>query len=415
MNLINKAGAVRVYTDNGQIRSSNFNDFKVPTISSEIDRGPASIKTGFRNCTNTSVVVKDRHNVPLIIPVDTEHKQLSHERGFYVFKVYTFQSHTVSGVLMAVRELSDRLGKNLNSEELFSLRRALENNRNSSPHMRVVVEHMYSFQERDFDRDDIYDARTDLIISRKPVVDVSMHPMSPHFVDQNCLKDQQGLEDDTVLGTTIRYINRRNPKQCKFVNMLGTVHKLSAISDAPAFIKLVKDGKTEREVQLDEYVEICETACTALDNQFSDPGLNKTILTVEEAALRFGIYDCSGDAKVYGNPDKMLEREASAAKQSLLLLQEQFAREKIEREARERDRQLESERERREQQEDFDRRKRDDEYRHQQTLNDMRADFERRSSTRKDWTEWFKFITGLLASIAAIALAVIKLKPAEAK
>lgn len=353
-----------------------------------------SIRTSFKNCTSVPVTVCDQTNIPITVEPNSMHLRQEDSVGFYIVRTYVVEGRNIRQIINRAAVILAQFQNKFGSFEILKAHERLKQLEKAkiSPMGRVTIDCEYLITVPQLNSV-FYDHRSNLVISSGGIATLPLHPHSP---EARCVNENTEPKKCLTNACEIAYICKDKSTTPKFVNILGTVHKLIPQFDYNRLGSL--NSKTKDIEDLSEYLIVFED--THLPNSEGDVSPECRVYSMEHARECFGIYDCASDALSLGSPEKQLDVNLREAKERILKLQQEVDEIKLKREIEESNRKAEhSEALRR------------SEIDHQYRMNEMRSEYERRSSARKDITDFLKFITGMLLTIGSIALAMLKIMP----
>ena len=273
----------------------------------------------------------------------------------------------------------------------------------------ATVEYQISRQEFAESGGSLYLPNLDLLVSSLSYKYVPHHPFSKAGVRQTMIDNDPLLNSNEGLSFNVRIVDKLARFGDRFVNIDGKVYRIRAI----------------RESQVADGVYVVSHVPASGNHDYLIP--KAEYYTFEEADKALSLYLTYNEAKTLGNPQDVYKRELDERNHQLKIQQQDWEREKFdrERELAEARRLFEEERDRikREQM------AREEEIRQRQHVLDVlerdaaitKAQYERdtlfvketleaRSARRKETIEVLKYVPAVIAAVGAIYAAYKKLK-----
>jgi hypothetical protein len=268
------------------------------------------LRYSFHNYTKTDIVIVDRLGLPVTIrPERRRPKQVD---VLIIRREMYFDNQEVShGAARNVESLGTLQGSDL-SKMLPML--ALERN---DHRFGRCVSLEYAITEEEISRGDgrLYHLPTDMVISFLSAAKTIHHPCSPEYVaeQERYLPNYPKCQQDVRF--TFRYVCADVKAKPKYLRMGVHVFMLQPEKDAPSKLGGVIQGKEKIEVQVDlsEYVEIIYPAWMDATRE-GVKGYRCHRVSIEQAREQLEIYDTLEDAL---NPIQTQEREKKQHKDEI--------------------------------------------------------------------------------------------------
>lgn len=239
------------------------------------------------NNTPLQISVVMRNGLKIEIPYSGD----MDNEDFIIRRSYTFKSATIRHVYNALKFLRD-----IDNGELMLIKEQMcESMISQYELVTVMIDYHINKQELDINNGTIYHQPTDLVISSDIEADPK-HPYSTAFVNIGAFGKQYEYTDLSGLHVHIRYVNHNPRARGKFVKLLGQVYYLKPDRDGPAKHVYVKSKEKGLHIkEFDDYVEIYYSGYSKEDAE-NVRGLKSVRATIEEARLKWGIFDTYHEA-----------------------------------------------------------------------------------------------------------------------
>lgn len=373
-------------------------------------------------------------------------------RDIIIRKILTFNNYSLKSAISAIQATTE-----IDDIELLEIRKAFTSLDN--PNIRVatvLIDYKINAEEMRKMGNTIYHYQTDLLITYNGNQTHADHPYCARFLNIGSFGITNEYPFQKELNFKIRYVNHDRNAQPLYMNILGKIHLIRPQKDSPVRNIRIKDSSGKYvDKTFGNYIQL-------FYNSESDPdiinpsGLSHVKYCLDDAKLKFGLYDSYADAVNSKSTDSMRKEELLKLSHQLEVSKHNNALERLEAETKleavknentlkkqELDKQamelkakqtqldtellgLENQKRildmsRRQMEETIER----DSKHFEETIKRMRAEhedalrheaqrvkemYEARSAARKDAIDFIKFVPGVIIGIGAIAALYIKLK-----
>lgn len=402
----------------------------------------------YLNYSHSPVTVINRNG----LAVTLKEKTSLATRDIIIRKVITFNNFSLRSAISAIQ-----INTEIDDVELLEIRKAFlgldnPNARSAS----VLIDYRINAEEMRRMGNTIYHYQTDLLLTYDGHKSHADHPYCARFLNIGAFGVTSEYGSQRELNFKIRYVNHDRNAQPLYLNILGKIHLIKPQRDSPVRNMRVKDssGKYVDKV-FNNYVQLFYNAES--DPDIINPsGLAHVKYSLEEAKLKFGLYDSYAEASNSKSSDSIRKEELVKLSHQLEVSKHNNALERLEAETKlenlknennlrkqELDKQaleikakqtqldtellaLENQKRilemsRRQMEETIER----DSKHFEETIKRMRSEhedqlrhesqraketYEARSQARKDAVDFIKFIPAVVIGIGAIAALYVKMK-----
>lgn len=377
-------------------------------------------------------------------------------RDIIIRKVITFNNYSLRSAIAAIQFTTE-----IDDVELLEIRKALSGLENHNTRVAtVLIDYKINAEEMRKMGNTIYHYQTDLLITYNGNQTHADHPYCARFLNVGAFGITNEYPFQKELNFKIRYVNHDRNAQPLYMNILGKIHLIRPQKDSPVRNIRIKDNTGKYvDKTFGNYIQV-------FYNSESDPdiinptGLTHSKYSLEDAKLKFGLYDTYAEAVNSKSTDAVRKEELLKLSHQLEVSKHENALEKLEAETRleaiknenaiqkqlldkqgielkSKQTQLDTElmglenqkrildMSRRQMEDTLDR----DNKRFEETIRRMRAEhedalrheaqkakevYESRANARKDTIDFIKFVPGVIIGIGAIAALYVRLRDSKA-
>jgi hypothetical protein len=406
----------------------------------------------YMNYSHRPVTIINRNG----LAVTVQEKTSLATRDVIIRKVIHFNNYSLKSAISAIQ-----INTEIDDVELLEVRNAFLNLDNPSTRKAsVLIDYRICSESIKSKGNTIYHYQTDLLLTYNGNLTHADHPYCARFLNIGAFGITNYYPKQKELNFKIRYVNHDRNAQPLYMNILGKIHLIKPQKDSPVRNMRVKDssGKwTDRTFH--NYIQL-------FYNSESDPdiieptGVTHVKYSLEEAKLKFGLYDSYSEASNSKTTDSLRKEELIKLSHELEVMRHSNSLERLQEESKlesikndnalkkqELDRQslelkskqtqletdllsLDNQKRildmsRKQMEDSLDR----DNKRFDETIRRMRAEheeslrneaqrakeiYESRSQARKDAVDFIKFIPTTIIGIGAIAALYLKMREKKA-
>lgn len=286
-----------------------------------INNTSLDINVGIRN----GLILTIPSNVNLLTPV------------FIIRSVLTFKCSALKSVIRYLGSLN-----NIKLEELNHVKDKLSNLSTYSE-AQIMIDYIIPLEDvKILPEETLYHYQTDSIVSTKMLLDTPLHPymgtdgnmtyvgnitalnnVNSSTISKTGLINEYTYNNLDSMHMRIRYVDHSPTASVKFINMFGKVFCL--FPERTQAGKVSYKGKT---ADLMNYVEIVYTSKNDFTNNSKKPGATVIRYTLEEAHKLIGLYVTYTDAEVNGNPEARRKIELANTEHEINVLKNGLLRDK---------------------------------------------------------------------------------------
>lgn len=251
-------------------------------------------------------------------------------RDIIIRKVLTFNNYSLKSAIAAIQANTE-----IDDVELVEIRKAFTSLENPNTRVAtVMIDYKISAEDMRKMGNTIYHYQTDLLITyngKQPHID---HPYCARFLNIGSFGVTNEYPFQKELNFKIRYVNHDRNAQPLYMNILGRIHLIRPQKDSPVKSIRIKDssGKYVDKV-FGNYVQL-------FYNSESDPdivnpsGLSHVKYSLEDARLKFGLYDSYSEAVNSKSTDSVRKEELLKLSHQLEVYKHNNALEKLDAETK---------------------------------------------------------------------------------
>ena len=251
-------------------------------------------------------------------------------RDIIIRKIIKFDNYSLKSAISAVQMNTD-----IEDVELIEIKKAfmcLDN-----PNIRkasILIDYRVTAEELMHRGNTIYHYQTDLLLTYNGNTVHADHPYCARFLNIGSFGVTSEYPVQKEFNFKIRYINHERNAQPLYLNILGKIHLIKPQRDAPVRNIRVKDSSGKYvDKAFNSYIQV-------FYNSDSDPdiinplGLTHVKYSLEDARLKFGLYDTYAEATNSKSSDAIRKEELVKLSHQLEVSKHQNTLEKIEAETK---------------------------------------------------------------------------------
>jgi len=251
-------------------------------------------------------------------------------RDIIIRKVISFNNYSLKSAIAAIQNNID-----LDDAELVEIRKSLSGI--DHPDIRkasMMLDYRVTADDLRNHGNTIYHYQTDLLLTYNGNVGHFDHPHCARFLNINAFGHTHCYGEQRELNFKIRYVTHVRNAQPLYTNILGKIHLIKPQRDAPVRCIRVKDASGKYHTKtFDSYVQLFYNSTS--DPEIINPtGLTHVKYTLEEARLKFGLYDSYAEAVNSKSSDFTRKEELVKLSHQLEKLKHQQALDKIDAESK---------------------------------------------------------------------------------
>lgn len=251
-------------------------------------------------------------------------------RDIIIRKVISFNNFSLKSAIAAIQMNTD-----IDDVELVEIRKAFSTL--DHPDIRkasVMIDYRITADELRDKGNTIYHYQTDLLLTYNGNTSTIGHPHCARFLNINSFGNTNDYSDQREFNFKLRYVNHERNAQPLYMCVLGKIHLIKPQKDAPVRNIRVKDntGKFVNKT-FGNYIQL-------FYNSQSDPdlvnpvGLTHVKYSLEEAKLKFGLYETYAEAINSKSTDLVRKEELVKLAHQLELIKHQNVLDKIDAETK---------------------------------------------------------------------------------
>lgn len=264
------------------------------------------------------------------LAVTVQEKTSIATRDVIIRKVIYFNNYSLKSAIAAIQ-----INTEIDDVELVEIRKAFLSL--DSPSIRkasVLIDYRLTAEDIRNKGNTVYHYQTDLLLTYDGGLTHADHPYCARFLNIGTFGITNDYPSQKELNFKIRYVNHDRNAQPLYMNILGKIHLIKPQKDSPVKNIRIKDstGKWIDKTFLN-YIQV-------FYNSESDPdlinpsGLTHTKYPLEDAKLKFGLYDSYSEASNSKSSDTLRKEELVKLSHHIEVIKHNNALEKIDAETK---------------------------------------------------------------------------------
>lgn len=251
-------------------------------------------------------------------------------RDIIIRKIITFNNYSLVSAIAAIQINTD-----VDDVELLEIRKALSGL--DKPDIRkasVTIDYRITSDEMKSYGNTIYHYQSDLLLSYNSNNTQADHPHCARYLNINAFGHEHDYQDQKEFNFKMRYVSHERNAQPLYVNVLGKIHLIKPQKNGPVRTIRLKDSSGKYYTKsFTDYVQVFYNSGS--DPDIIDPhGVTHVKYTVEEAKLKFGLYDTYSEALNSKSSDVVRKEELVKLSHQLEVVKHQNTLDKIEAETK---------------------------------------------------------------------------------
>ncbi len=323
----NKNMSVRLHTDNPHTYFGvPHNTSSSLELISQINECDYKEEIYYLNYSARPVTIINRNG----LAVTVKEKVSISTRDIIIRKVISFNNYSLKSAIAAIQ-----MNTEIDDVELVEMRKAFTSLDNPSIRTAsVLIDYRITSDDLQQRGNTIYHYQTDLLLTYNGNTTHADHPYCARFINIGSFGITNDYPNQKEFNFKIRYINHERNAQPLYLNILGKIHLIKPQRDAPVRNIKIKDATGKYvDKAFHNYIQL-------FYNSQSDPdiinptGLTHVKYTLEEAKLKFGLYDTYAEASNSKSSDIIRKEELVKLSHQLEMSKHQNTLDKIEAETR---------------------------------------------------------------------------------
>lgn len=251
-------------------------------------------------------------------------------RDIIIRKVISFNNFSLKSAIAAIQSNTD-----IEDVELVEIRKAFSTL--DHPDIRkasVMIDYRVTADELRSYGNTIYHYQTDLLLTYSNNTAHADHPHCARYLNINAFGHTHNYPDQKEFNFKIRYVSHERNAQPLYTYVLGKVHLIKPQRDAPVRSIRVKDANGKYYTKtFDNYIQVFYNSTS--DPELINPsGLTQVKYTLEEAKLKFGLYESYTEALNSKSTDTTRKEELVKLSHQLEKIKHQHALDKLDAESK---------------------------------------------------------------------------------
>jgi hypothetical protein len=293
---------------------------------SQINECDYKEETYYLNYSYRPVTIINRNG----LAVTVQEKTSISTRDIIIRKVIHFNNYSLKSAIAAIQ-----INTEIDDIELIEVRKAFMSL--DSPNIRkasVLIDYRLTAEDIKNKGNTVYHYQTDLLLTYNGDLTHADHPYCARFLNIGSFGVTNDYPSQKELNFKIRYVNHDRNAQPLYMNILGKIHLIKPQKDAPVRNIRIKDstGKWINKT-FENYIQL-------FYNSESDPdlinpaGLTHTKYSLEDAKLKFGLYDSYAEASNSKTSDTLRKEELVKLSHQIEIIKHNNTLEKIDAETK---------------------------------------------------------------------------------
>lgn len=280
----------------------------------------------YMNYSHSPVTIINRNG----LAVTVQEKTSIATRDIIIRKIIHFNNYSLKSAISAIQ-----INTEIDDVELVEVRKAFMSLDNPSIRKAsVLIDYKISSELLKSKGNTVYHYQTDLLLTYNGNLTHADHPYCARFLNIGSFGITNDYPSQKELNFKIRYVNHDRNAQPLYMNILGKIHLIRPQKDAPVRNIRIKDSTGKWiDKTFHNYIQI-------FYNSESDPdlinpaGLTHTKYSLEDAKLKFGLYDSYSEASNSKTSDTLRKEELVKLSHQLEIIKHNNSLEKIEAETK---------------------------------------------------------------------------------
>jgi ElaB/YqjD/DUF883 family membrane-anchored ribosome-binding protein len=255
----------------------------------------------YLNYSSKPVTIINRNGLAVTI----QEKVSLASRDVIIRKIIYFNNYSLKSAISAIQ-----MNTEIDDVELVEIKKAFSSLDNPSINKAsVMIDYNVSKDDLLQKGNTIYHYQTDLLITYNGNTSHADHPYCSRFINIGAFGITHEYPNQKELNFKIRYVSHENNAQPLYLNILGKIHLIKPQRDSPVKSIRAKDnaGKFYNKT-FQNYIQIFYNSQS--DPDLIDPtGVTYVKYTLEDAKLKFGLYDSYAEATNSKSSDILRKEE----------------------------------------------------------------------------------------------------------